>query len=139
MSYLLFGFFLTALWLCSYFAYLSTLQEMWLYGDFNDWNKFSHPFRKLEFGKWRIVVPKDGDGRCSVKHLSKLKLVMKGPSGEIFDRLDPWATYVLPPPEHEGYTYNHHFWNPPNEKVTNVTVQWRQTFIKTRFFTKSKA
>ena len=26
-------------------------QEMWLMGDFNDWNQFSHPFKKLEFGR----------------------------------------------------------------------------------------
>lgn len=28
--------------------------------------------------------------------------------------MDPWATYVLPTPEH---VYNHHFWNPPKDQV----------------------
>ena len=53
-------------------------------------------------------------GQCPVEHLSRLKVVIKSPSGEIIDRLDPWATYVLPTPEH---FYNHHFWNPPKEQV----------------------
>ena len=53
-------------------------------------------------------------GECQVEHLSRLKVVIKSPSGEIIDRLDPWATYVLPTPEH---FYNHHFWNPPKEQV----------------------
>ena len=35
--------------------------------------------------------------------------MIKSQTGEILDRLDPWATYVLPSPEH---VYNHHFWNP---------------------------
>ena len=40
--------------------------------------------------------------------------MIKSPTGEILDRLDPWATYVLPTPEN---VYIHHFWNPPKDKV----------------------
>ena len=46
--------------------------------------------------------------------MSRLKIVIKSHTGEIVDRLDPWATYVLPTPEH---VYNHHFWNPPKEQI----------------------
>ena len=42
-------------------------------------------------------------------------MVIKSQSGEIVDRLDPWATYVLPTPEH---LFNHHFWNPPKDQVS---------------------
>ena len=31
--------------------------EMWLFGDFNGWNKFEYPFKKLDFGKWEIKLP----------------------------------------------------------------------------------
>ena len=37
-------------------------------------------------------------------------------------RIDPWASYVLPPPESEGYVYNHHFWNPPKDKVIKLII-----------------
>ena len=59
---------------------------MWLCGDFNNWNKYEHPFKKLEFGKWEIELKPDPKGDCAIKHLSKIKLVIKAPSGEIIDR-----------------------------------------------------
>ncbi len=95
-----------------------TAQEMWLYGDFNNWNKYECPFKKLEFGKFQLRLPPNPKtGKCAVKHLSKIKLVIKSADGQILDRLDPWASYVLPPPKEEGYTYMHHFWNPPKDQV----------------------
>ena len=90
-------------------------QEMWLMGDFNNWNRYQHPFQKLEFGRWEIKFPPSKEGQCFVPHMSKLKLVIKcQATGEVVDRLDPWATYVLPTPEH---VYNHHFWNPSQDQV----------------------
>ena len=31
-------------------------QEMWLMGDFNHWQKYNNPFRRLEYGKWEILL-----------------------------------------------------------------------------------
>lgn len=59
---------------------------MWLYGDFNKWNKFECPFKKLDFGKWELILPPDANGECRVKHLSIIKLVIKGPNGDTFER-----------------------------------------------------
>lgn len=89
-------------------------QEMWVMGDFNNWNKYQHSFKKLEYGRWEVKLPPTAKGECIVPHMSRIKLAIKSPSGEIIDRLDPWATYVLPTPEH---VYNHHFWNPPKDQV----------------------
>lgn len=88
--------------------------EMWLMGDFNNWNKHQHAFKKLDFGRWELQLPPTAQGECPVPHMSRIKLVIKSPSGEILDRLDPWASYVLPTPEH---VYMHHFWNPPKDQV----------------------
>ena len=44
-------------------------QEMWLMGDFNNWNKFQNPFEKLEFGKWQIKLPPN-----TVEHMSRYKM-----------------------------------------------------------------
>jgi len=88
--------------------------EMWLMGDFNNWNKHQHAFKKLDFGRWELQLPPTARGECPVPHMSRIKLVIKSPSGEILDRLDPWASYVLPTPEH---VYMHHFWNPPKDQV----------------------
>jgi len=83
-----------------------------LVGTFNDWNTFSHPFKKLEFGRWLIVLPPMHDGKCAISHLEKVKILVDGKH-----KLSPWANYVLPPAKGEGYTYCHHFWNPPSEEV----------------------
>jgi len=61
-------------------------QAIWLYGDFNSWNKYSHQFEKLDFGKWKLTVKPDSDGSCAIKHLSKIKLMIKGPGGDVFER-----------------------------------------------------
>ena len=50
---------------------------MWLFGDFNQWNKFEKPFTKLDFGKWEIRLPPTKDGACAIEHLSKMKLAIK--------------------------------------------------------------
>lgn len=60
---------------------------MWLMGDFNDWNKFEYPLKKLEFGKWELKLPPKSTGECRVDHMSRLKLVVKGPDGQIHERL----------------------------------------------------
>lgn len=59
---------------------------MWLMGDFNNWNKYEFPFKKLEFGKWELKLQPKANGECLIDHLSKIKLVIKGRNGEIFDR-----------------------------------------------------
>ena len=59
---------------------------MWLFGDFNGWNKYEFPFERLQYGKWEIKLKPDDKGACRVPHLSKLKLAIKTPSGEVVDR-----------------------------------------------------
>ncbi len=41
---------------------------------------------KLDFGKWEIELPPKDNGECRVDHMSKLKLVIKGPDGQIHER-----------------------------------------------------
>ena len=70
---------------------LLTRQGMWLFGDFNNWNQYEMAFQRMEFGRWEIRIPADHEGKCRVKHLSKIKITVKGPDGSTFCRLDPWA------------------------------------------------
>jgi 1,4-alpha-glucan branching enzyme len=68
---------------------------MWLMGDFNNWNKFELPLKKLDFGKWEIELPPKDNGECRVDHMSKLKLVIKGPDGQIHERFFSFFTILL--------------------------------------------
>ena len=75
---------------------------MWLFGDFNGWNKYEFPFERLQFGKWEIKLKPDGKRGCRVPHLSKLKLAIKTPSGEVVDR-------SFFPPNTPTWTFSYYF------------------------------
>lgn len=47
----------------------------YLIGDFNDWNRDSHPMKKNEFGVFEITVP-GKNGQTSIPHDSKLKVCL---------------------------------------------------------------
>jgi len=83
-----------------------------LIGDFNQWSKPGLQFRKLEFGRWELVIGPGEDGQPLVKHGDKVKILVNGE-----DRISPWASYVVQPPkdrqDYEGMAYCQHFWNPP--------------------------
>ncbi|XP_064121951.1 1,4-alpha-glucan-branching enzyme-like [Macrobrachium nipponense] len=91
-------------------------QALFLKGDFNDWNLTSHPFKKLDFGKWEITVPPKPDGTCAIPHLSKVKVGLLTQENQMVDRLSPWANYVVKPAKTEGLAYHQLFWNPPVEE-----------------------
>lgn len=40
----------------------------------DNWNKLSHPFKQLDFGKWEIKIAPNPDGLCAIKHLSRVKV-----------------------------------------------------------------
>lgn len=87
-------------------------RQLYLTGDFNGWNRESHPYKKLEYGKWELILPPNQDGSCAIPHLSELKVVVETQSGSKEDRISPYATYVVEPPKSEGTIYKHRFWNP---------------------------
>lgn len=89
-------------------------EAVYLRGDFNDWNQTSHPYKKLDFGKWELKLPAKVDGSCPIDHLSKMKLVIRTKSGELVDRLSPWARYVVQPVDNTIYDQVH--WNPPKSE-----------------------
>lgn len=86
-------------------------EGLYLKGDFNNWNETSHPYERLPFGKWSIRVPALKDGTPAIKHLSKLKLVIRNREGGLEERISPWASYVKPPPN--SYQFEQVFFVPP--------------------------
>ncbi|CAF0704329.1 unnamed protein product [Brachionus calyciflorus] len=89
-------------------------KNMYLRGDFNDWKLHEYKFEKLDFGKWHLTIPALPDGSCPIKHGSIVKLAIETQTGEIVDRLCPWATYVTQCKE--TGLYQHVFYNPPENE-----------------------
>ena len=49
-------------------------EEVYLTGDFNNWSKTQHPFKKGSFGKWDLTIPPNGDGNIPIAHNSVVKV-----------------------------------------------------------------
>ena len=44
-----------------------------------------YPFERLEFGRWQIRIGSE-EGTCKIKHMSRLKLVIRTSDGNIIYR-----------------------------------------------------
>lgn len=85
--------------------------QAFLIGDFNNWNRESHPMTKNNFGVWELVLPAKG-GVPAITHNSKLKISMVLPDGERIERLPPWITRVTQD-LNVSPVYDAVLWNPP--------------------------
>ena len=63
---------------------------MHLIGDFNNWNRESHPMNRLDNGVWEIKL----EGRDALKHGQKVK-VQVSRNGRSFDRIPLYMTRVV--------------------------------------------
>uniref|UniRef100_A0A8C9VZ31 1,4-alpha-glucan branching enzyme n=1 Tax=Scleropages formosus TaxID=113540 RepID=A0A8C9VZ31_SCLFO len=85
-------------------------EALFLTGDFNGWDNFSHPYTKKEFGKWELYLPPQEDRSPAVPHLSKLKVVVHTKNRERLYRNSPWAKYVTKNDTSVVYDWVH--WDP---------------------------
>ncbi|XP_062392564.1 1,4-alpha-glucan-branching enzyme [Sardina pilchardus] len=85
-------------------------EQLYLTGDFNNWNKTSHPFTKKDYGKWELYLPPRRDKTPAIAHESKLKLVILTKEGEDVCRISPWAKYVTK--RLDSNTYDWIYWDP---------------------------
>ncbi|KAJ7232223.1 glycoside hydrolase family 13 protein [Mycena haematopus] len=93
-------------------------KEAYLIGDFNEWNRASHPMKKNDFGVWEITIPPTNSGACAIPHDSKIKISMVIPSGQRIERLPAWIKRVTQD-LNVSPVYDARFWNPPaSERYT---------------------
>eukprot|EP01111_Echinosteliopsis_oligospora_P004620 TRINITY_DN1762_c0_g1_i1.p1 TRINITY_DN1762_c0_g1~~TRINITY_DN1762_c0_g1_i1.p1 ORF type:complete len:773 (+),score=216.46 TRINITY_DN1762_c0_g1_i1:112-2319(+) len=85
-------------------------QEIFLVGDFNKWNKTSHPLKKQDYGVWSIFLPDQNDGTPAISHGSKIKIYMRLANGEWDYRIPPWLHRVVQ--EKGNPIFDGVFWNP---------------------------
>ncbi|KAL0067646.1 alpha-1,4-glucan branching enzyme [Marasmius tenuissimus] len=90
-------------------------KEAYLIGEFNDWDRSSHPMTRDEFGVWGITIPPKSPGVCAIPHDSKIKISMVLPSGERIERIPAWIKRVTQDLE-VSPVYDARFWNPPKSE-----------------------
>lgn len=82
-------------------------KEMHLVGDFNGWDRTSHPMRSLPGGNWEIEIP----GIRTLAHGSRVKVAVTHQDGYTEDRIPLYATYVEQDKETKAFCSA--IWNPP--------------------------
>ncbi|PHH76088.1 hypothetical protein CDD82_4136 [Ophiocordyceps australis] len=89
-------------------------KEAFLVGEFNDWNRDSHPMHKDSDGVFQITIPPKDD-QPAIPHNSKVKISLLLPNGERVERIPAWIHYVTQDlnvsPVYEG-----RLWNPPQSE-----------------------
>jgi len=86
-----------------------------LIGEFNGWNRESHPMKKNPYGVFEITLP-SSNGKPAIPHNTKVKISMTKPSGERFERLPAWIKRVTQD-LNVSPIYDAVFWNPPSKYV----------------------
>jgi 1,4-alpha-glucan branching enzyme len=66
---------------------------LFLIGDFNDWNRKTHPLEKKEAGVWEIFLP----GKDALRHQSRVKVYVKR-AGRGRDRIPLYIKKVIQDP-----------------------------------------
>lgn len=67
--------------------------QIFLFGEFNDWNRTSHPLQKKEYGIWEIFLDEE-TYKDRFVHNSKIKVLVDAPNGWK-ERIPVWATRVV--------------------------------------------
>ena len=88
--------------------------EMHLTGDFNGWNRTSHPMHPIGNGNWEIEL----EGANALPHNSNVKVVVTSARGTE-DRIPLYADYVT---EGENHNFSATIWNP--QKPIEWTDEW---------------
>ena len=71
-------------------------KALFLTGDFNGWNRESHPLEKQTDGSWEIFVPDEGsaNSHSALGHGSHVKVTVDGANGRR-DRIPAWIRRVV--------------------------------------------
>ena len=80
-------------------------EALHLVGDFNGWNRESHPLKPIGDGNWEIEIP----GVRTLAHESRVKVAVTH-NGVTEDRIPLYANYVKQ--DKETHSFNACIWNP---------------------------
>lgn len=65
-------------------------KEVYLTGDFNNWDKMQYSLTSDSFGNWEIFLPKNEDGSYLIPHGSRVKAYIKDANNQYKFRIPAW-------------------------------------------------
>ncbi len=84
--------------------------QLHLIGDFNSWNRSSHPMTRDAFGVWAIFLPDLKPGQATLTHGGKIKVQVDSASGRM-DRIPAYIRRVVQVEHSTDFVGQ--YWNPP--------------------------
>jgi 1,4-alpha-glucan branching enzyme len=99
-------------------------QALFLTGDFNNWERLSHPMAKDEYGVWEIQLP-EKDYKNKFTHGSLVKVLVQSQKGFNY-RIPAWISRVIQNEESKEFSGQLWFqqtfdWEDDNFKIVNKT------------------
>ena len=70
-------------------------KEIYLVGDFNNWNKKSHPLKRIAYGNWSIQLDKNEKGEHQIPSGSKIRLYMLTAKDKWVYKIPAWCKYAI--------------------------------------------
>mmetsp|Transcript_8804 Transcript_8804/g.15174 ORF Transcript_8804/g.15174 Transcript_8804/m.15174 type:complete len:725 (+) Transcript_8804:121-2295(+) len=89
-------------------------RALYVFGDFNNWNRSSHPCTRDNFGVWSTFIADHPDGTPGIRHNSKVKIQVHLPSGEHADRIPAWIRRAV---QEGSVLFDGVYWDPPQKYV----------------------
>lgn len=77
-------------------------QELYLFGDFNSWQRFSHPMNRMENGIWEIFL-EEKEYKKSFVHKSLVKVLVNSEKG-FQERIPSYIHRVVQDPETHNFS-----------------------------------
>ncbi len=100
-------------------------RALYLIGDFNGWNRCSHPLRPGQDGVWEIRLPRE-----TLSHGQHVKVHVVGADNKGRDRIPAWIRYTEQDPQ--TFDYSGIIWEPAENYVWRH-ARWNPHTVKTPF------
>ncbi len=104
--------------------WLPAADRVWLYGDFNDWNKTAHPLTNIGNGVWEITF----DGVDTLRHGQCVKLLVEY-NGMIFERIPAYIRRTIM--DERNYRLCGQIWAPDQPFAWHDQAWFKKTKRKT--------
>ncbi|CAD8081375.1 unnamed protein product [Paramecium primaurelia] len=88
-------------------------KEVYLTGDFNNWDKMQYSLTSDSFGNWEIFLPRNEDGSYLIPHGSRVKAYIKNANNQYQFRIPAWIRTTWQ--NEENKLYDGVFYNPENK------------------------
>ena len=100
-------------------------RELYLIGDFNNWNRTATPMQRNREGVWKVKLPAD-----ALHHGSRVKVHVVGADLEHHDRMPAWIRYTQQ--DEKTFDYCGVIWE-PEQPYKWKNTRWTPTRVKTPF------